>query len=195
MNICQKLNLKTDDIEYIASGFYGNAYKVGDKVLKITTHKDEAKSVYNLIKKDINSNGIVKYYSVNMYKLKNQYVYVILMDYVLPLRKFLTKKYGSLYKTEEDLINYMLNIFYNYWRKLDTKEHFVDLVNQEYQITHKTVVYFIDKMWDLYQGIKFLSSYPDLHIGNIGIKDNKFIFFDYSRMVDVRKFNAPSIIK
>lgn len=87
MDICQKLNLNTSDIKYIGSGSYGNAYKVGNKVVKITTHKDEAKSIFDLIKKNIETDNIVKYYSVNIYFDYSRLIDVRKFDALIYLNK------------------------------------------------------------------------------------------------------------
>lgn len=193
-DICVKLNLNANDIKYLGSGCYGNAYKVDDKVLKITEHKDEAKSVHDLIKHNIQIPGIIKYYSVNMFKHKKGYLYVIVMDYVQPLDNFLEKKFGN-YNDVQKLINFMLDIIWEKWDKLKLYKYFVNLVNKKYDSTNKTVAYFIDKIWDLFQNLQpYLPHCPDLHTGNIGVKDNKFIYFDYARCEYVRKYSDPSIL-
>lgn len=192
-DLCQKLNLDVNNIEFLASGYYGNAYKVGDKVLKITTDKDEAKSVYELIKNKTINSGIVKYYSVNMYKIKKDYVYIILMEYVTPLTMFLSKKYGINYYNEYKLIDKILDIICNKWGKLKSKNELINLIEEFYITEHKTVSFFIEKIWELYKNLEFLEEYPDLHNENIGIKNGKFVYFDYAMAKKVRKFNEPSI--
>ena len=52
-----------NDIEYISSGNYGDAYKINDKVLKITSDVREYVDVKNIIGK--NKPGIVKYFDAN----------------------------------------------------------------------------------------------------------------------------------
>lgn len=193
-DLCIKLNLNPNDIKYLGSGTFGNAYKVGDKVLKITSHKNEAKSVYNLIKNNIKIPGIVNYYSVNMFKHKNEYLYVIVMDYVQSLDNYLKKKYNN-YNFEK-ILDYMLDILWKKWDKLKLYKYFVKLVDREYNTDNKKNIYFMEKIWELYQNLQpYLPQCPDLHTGNIGVKDNKFIYFDYASCEYVRKYSDPDILK
>lgn len=49
--ICDSLKLDFNDIEYISSGNYGDAYKINDKVLKITSDVREYVDVKDIIGK------------------------------------------------------------------------------------------------------------------------------------------------
>lgn len=40
--ICKLLRLDINNIKFLSSGYYGNAYRIGDKVLKITNDLREA---------------------------------------------------------------------------------------------------------------------------------------------------------
>jgi len=193
-DLCLKLNLNSNEMKYLGCGSYGNAYRVGDKVLKITEHKDEAKSVYNLIKHNFKIPGIVNYHSVNMFKHKNEYLYVIVMDYVQPLNKFLEKKFGN-YHNQQKIIDYMLDIVWDKWDKLKLYNYFVKLVGKKYDTDNRTIIYLMEKVWDLYQNLQpYLPKCPDLQTGNIGVKDDKFIYYDYASCSYVRKYNDPSLI-
>lgn len=191
-DLCLKLNLN-EEIKYLGSGAWGNAYKVGDKVLKITDHKNEAKSIYDLIENSPKNSSIVTYYSVNMFKHKGEYLYAIVMDYIPPLEMFLKKKYDN-YKGICEMVDFILDILFDNWGNLKSYTEFTKLISVEYKIYDKTI-YFIKNFWILYKNLSFLPSCPDLHIGNIGIKNDKFILFDYSKLKYIRKFNEPSILK
>lgn len=192
-DICIKLNLNPNEIKYIGSGSWGNAYKVSNRVLKITEHKDEAKCIFELIKNNINIPGIVKYYSVNMFKHKKEYLYVILMDYIKPLETFLKEKYNDnkIYL----MVDFMLLTLCYEWDTLKSYKKYVELIGAAYYTNHKTVIYFMEKTWELFRNLQpYILKSPDLHIGNIGIKDNKFLFFDYSKLNPTRRFNDANII-
>lgn len=195
-NLCIKLNLDSNNIKYIGSGAWGNAYKIGDKVLKITEHKDEAKSIYDLVKSNIKIPGVINYYSVNMFRYKKGYLYAIVMDYAQSLKDFLKNKYTTIGPIIQ-MIDSMFDIIWNNWDELKLKQYmyFIQLIREEYDIENKTVIYFMNKVWRLYYNLQqHLLKCPDLHSGNIGIKDNEFIFYDYATLKYVRKFSEPSLI-
>lgn len=194
-DLCIKLRLNPNDIKYLGSGVFGNAYKVGDKVLKITKHKDEAKSVYDLIKNNIKIPGIVNYYSVNMFKHKREYLYVIVMDYVQSLDNFIKNKFDSYKYNLHKFLNFIIDIIWEKWDKLKLYEYFVKLVAKEYDTENKNIIYFMEKIWDLFINLQpYLPHCPDLHTGNIGVKNNKFIYYDYARCEYIRKYSDPSIL-
>ena len=220
------LPLFFDTLKFLASGSLGNAYRVNDdKVLKITTDKKEAYSISKIM--NSNNKSIVKYYSINMYKLKNNYVYLILMDYVLPLTEFIKNKK---YNIERNLnfIDSILDLVYTNWTKMNTKDDFMKIIKEsnlgfyicpkcegsgldeeskkckkcedgQIFLSGKKLNTFdknmIDKVWELYQNLKDIIRWPDLHVYNIGIKNNRLKFFDYTNNMPISKFDTPTIIK
>jgi hypothetical protein len=196
-DICSILNLPFDKIKFLSSGSFGNAYQIGDKVLKISLDKNEAKSVYDIINSS-QKDGIVKYYDISRYKLGgDQLVYVILMDYATPLDKYLVKMKNW---DIPELISYIediTEIMRENWLDLESKEHFIQLISDEYEIPISGFIKdIIDKLWDLYLKIKkHTKSYPDLHPYNVGVKkDGSLVLFDFADLSTVKKFDQPRII-
>ena len=192
-DICNKLNISSLKVKFLSSGKYGNAYKIGDKVLKITTDKTEANSISNLISNNINNKSIVKYYSINQYKLNNQYVYVIVMDYLIPIMDYINKKTNINYNS---FLNLLLDIIYEKWSDI-SKSEFNNLIEEHYSIDKipKFSKELIDKIWKLYEDLHYLEKCPDLHIGNLGINKNEDIqLFDFNDLKNIRKFNKVNII-
>jgi len=57
----------------------------------------------------------------------------------------------------------------------------------------KTIV---DKFWDLYLDLEYLKESPDLHIDNLGIKDDRLILFDFREFeIMINKFDLLTILK
>ena len=193
-DICNKLNIPSSKIKFLSSGKYGNAYKVGnDKVLKITTDKTEANTISNIIYSNINNKSIVKYYSINQYKLNNQYVYIIVMDYLTPIMDYIKQKTDKDYY---DFLNLLLDIIYEKWMNI-SKSDFIDSIEDYYSIDKlpKFSKELIDKIWKIYSDLKYLEKCPDLHIGNLGInKNNDILLFDFNDLKSIRKFNNLNII-
>jgi len=189
-DICELMNLSFEDLNFLASGSFGNAYKIGDKVLKITTDKAEAQSVSKLLGKNIKF--IVKYYSVKMYKLKNEYVYIILMDYVQTITDFI--KNNIPYKRHESYINFITDIIYIIWdNNLIKKSDLIEkLKEKEWEINSKLGYFLIDKFLELSKDMKFK---VDFHIDNIGINKDRLVLFDFRGLKSPTKFDSPEILK
>jgi hypothetical protein len=184
-DICDKLSLSSN-IKFLSSGMYGNAYKIDDnRVLKITTDKTEANSVSDLVEND----SIVKYYSINQYKLNNEFVYIIVMDYVLPILDHTGAGYY-------EFITLLCDTIYFHWGNL-TRLSFDELVEEVYHLDKlsKLGKELIDKFWILYNNLQYLDKCPDLHYGNLGIDESGNIkLFDFNDLKRVNKFNKPNII-
>jgi len=209
--ICDLLKLPFDDLQYLGSGSFGDAYRVGDKVIKLTTDLFEAKSVYNLIQNKRFINSIVKYYSVNMWK-KNRYdyCYVILMDYVENFYKYCQKISNQ--NLFWNVIYSTIDVVYYNWKKIKNLRDFIEKIEKEvdyinnydnkteeikpFKIKSKLYISIVDKFWDLYLDLEYLKKSPDLHIDNLGIKDDRLVLFDFREFEIVfNKFNLPSILK
>ena len=192
--ICQNLNLEFNKVKFLSSGSYGNAYQIGDKVLKITTDMREAKTAYDII----NSNqkeGVVKYYDVSRFKIKDRFLYVILMDYVTPLDKYLSEhiKGWDAIEFVEDIIVFICDR----WTTLKSKDEIMNYLSEYYVmggVGFTSAI--VDKIWNLYQKIKtYTKDYPDLHPFNMGIKsDGEIVLFDFTDLETVRKFDKPRIL-
>ena len=189
-DICDKLDLSNKDIKFLSSGRYGNAYRIGDKVLKITTDKTEANSISSLISSNINNDSIVKYYSINRYKLGKEFVYVILMDYLKPIMDYISN--NGYY----NFINLILDIIYDNWNDMSISK-FNEHIEKEYSIDRlpKLAKDIISKFWKLYNDLKHLKKCPDLHYNNLGIdKNGNIVMFDFTDFRRMKKFDAPNII-
>ena len=194
-NICNKLNLPFSKLSFLSSGSFGNAYKIGDKVLKITLDKSEAKTAYDITKNG-QREGIVNYYKVVMYRLKNKYVYVILMEYVKPLSNPSSESIDvSSSFNYYDFVWDVTEIMYNNWGKINSREEFLELISDKYDLPNRTFGNVIlDRLFDLYQKVKKYK-YVDIHPHNLGIrKDRSFVLFDFSEKKSVRKFDIPEIL-
>lgn len=193
-NICNLVDLPYEEVQFLSSGIYGNAYRVGNKVLKITTDKSEAKSVYQILQSH-QQKGIVKYYDISMYKMRNEYVYIIIMDYIEPLIPKIKK---MRYHAKNNLIDFAWcltdTIFYN-WGKLDKKQY-LEQVASEYVIpTDGFDKVMLDGIWKLYNHLKTMKTAPDFHPNNIGVdKKGNFVMFDFSTLDSTTKFDQPRII-
>lgn len=193
-HICEELGLQAEELKFLSSGAYGNAYKIGDKVLKITSDKKEAKSVYDLIQNG-QKKGVVNYYDILRYKLGKGYVFVILMDYVTPL-----DKYANENVKDSDIMDYLFSlceVIHINWRKIESKSHFYELIGEEYEVPESGFTKMItDKVWVLYNKIKrYTEDYPDIHPYNMGLKsDGSLVLFDFADLGTVRKFDQPRII-
>lgn len=171
-DIARHFNLNlNDEIKYLSSGSFGDAYKIGNKVIKITTDKREINSVKNIINKNINS--IVKYYGY--FKL-NEKIYALLMDYVIPLEKYVKKNNG-----DEQFVMDVIETLVNNWGKIKNFEEYINLIDYEVKPTdfHHDILL---KLYRFYKKIKQYKDNPDLHFGNLGIKNNELVMFDFNKL-------------
>jgi len=90
-------------LSFLGSGSFGSAFSLDDKVLKITTDKNEVDNIEYLRKK--NFAGIVSYYDIRKINLsingrpsREKNLYSIIMDKVQPLNEIETECYKILYK-------------------------------------------------------------------------------------------------
>ena len=177
-NICDKLGLDFSKVKYLSSGQNGDAYQLGDKVLKITNDKSEAKSAWSVLNQNIE--GIVKYYSVNQYKGK----YVIVMEYIVPLDKSLTPD-------QLDFCFDLCTLIFDNWENLN-RSYYQDLLSYNWDDYYEPIA---DKMWDLYENLSKLGP-SDIHPRNIGINKNRdYVMFDYSLIRRLTKFDQPKILE
>ncbi len=191
-NICNKLNIPFEGIKYLSSGQYGNAYKIGDKVLKITSDRLEAKTVFNMIKSG-QYEGVVKYYKV----VKYNDVYLILMEYVYPLDKYIKKI------NDDSILNYLYHILYllqQKWNIISSKEILEKTIEDVYDVPKSGFKrYIIDELWNLIDKLKknFKDKKElDIHPHNMGFNKNKeLLIFDIRNYSNWQKTNDIETIK
>jgi len=172
-DICNELNLDYNSIKYVGSGNNGDAYRINDKILKITTDNKEVNTALTILNKNIN--GVVNYYKVFKFKEYN----VILMDYVTPLEKYINIKNPNYLNFVDDLMN---EISIN-WGKINNFNEYINLVNDLFDYSKKDIFYtIVVKLYQLYNKLKQLKHNPDFHIYNIGInKNNELVLFDFNK--------------
>lgn len=195
--ICNKLHINSNNIKYLSSGAFGNAYKIDNKVLKITNDNFEYLSVIKMLNKNIP--GVVNYYNAIRYKN----FYCILMEYVIPLEEYINNNNNKYF-----YFDYIINAIYNNWNKM-RKYNFNDFlelikdIKQEEEITEKlklddTLTNFeyniVKKSFELYTKLKQKPA-PDFHLGNIGINSKgDFVLYDY-KIVGLKEDKLRNKIK
>lgn len=181
-----------DKIQYLDSGFFGDAYKVGDKVIKITTDKEEYLNANKLRTKPI-TKYIINYYDAREIENSNEkkQLYALLMDFVeTPIKN---EKWGIF-----DIIGFY-NENFKYTKEY--KEIFIDsnTFNKKLDEYDKDLLEFIEKSHYLIlmsMPIEEVKSFlrdinnmrleckklniplADLNSGNIGKKDGHLVYFD-----------------
>lgn len=191
-DICIKMDIPFDQTKFLSAGSFGNAYKVGDdKVLKITSDPIEAKCVYGIIKAG-QYNGVVNYYKILRYKS----MYLILMDYVYPLDKYIKKI------DDESILTYMYaitDLIFTKWSEIVSKDSLEEIIENEYDVPQSGFKrYIIGKLWDLVEKLKqnFEKSKLDIHPYNLGFsKDKDLLMFDIRDESNRQKFNDIMTIK
>lgn len=104
--IKNKLNISY--LSYIDSGFFGNAYNIGNnEILKITGDKSEAINCYKIINKKLNH--IVNVYDVKQFEIDNKIFYSIIEE-KLEINNILKEQYKKLEKIFDDLVNKHIDI-------------------------------------------------------------------------------------
>jgi hypothetical protein len=170
-SISKRFELKKN-IKYINSGSYGMAFVINDKVIKLTSNKNEAMIAKSFIGKKINH--CVNYYDIVYIKRYN--IYAILMD-----------RAEKLSSDEKKVISKLINnaIFMNDFPKLKSK---FDSVSEN---KLKKIYTDFKKM---YKSLKDDNiSIQDLHEGNIGYLNGKMVHYDI--MSDTSKNDIDKISK
>jgi hypothetical protein len=186
--ICNKIGISSSNVRFLSSGCFGNAYTYGDKIIKITTDKNEARVAYDLIGKD--NLLIVKYYRV--YKYVN--FYVILMDRVVPIKDYL--KSINHFDINWMFIWDLTETLCKNWNNID-KDRYIEEVYKLYKSENRkwNIVgikkFLLDGVWDIYESIR--AHYIDLHPDNLGIKDGNLVCFDLTS-ASGGKFDEPKNI-
>lgn len=193
--IAKKFGLD-DNIEKLGGGIFGKAYKIGNKVIKITGDEDEYYNALKLRRKPV-TKYIINYYDAR--RVHNDYTYagnseyyldfyILLMDYVVPI---------SLMDDECMIYNrclYMYNDIMDDYKMNDVnifKKNFDEILKQpkyEEKIKKYSELYkissefFIDKLKQIHELHKEANKYNistlDAHNNNIGMKDGHYVFYD-----------------
>lgn len=189
--ICDRVGLDFDSTKYLTSGSFGNAYKCGDKVLKITSDKREANDVLKCIKSPIP--GIVKYYSISRYRKRGGEYYVIIMDYALPIIDYIK---GVKKVTEHGFHEFLqatMDVLTYNWEKKPTLDEYHDLIEQEGWAVNAIPMSrdLADRMYYLYKRIsKRLKDNPDFHPWNVGVMPNgELVLFDFNTFTRFTRFD------
>jgi uncharacterized membrane-anchored protein YjiN (DUF445 family) len=181
--VCKKFSLDSSKIKFLNSGYFGNAYAVGDKVLKITSDYREVNDVKPIIGKKIN--GVVKYYKLE--KVEGTNYFAILMERVDPLYEWLLDKI----KDDKDLkvakafTNTTINLIIDNWGKIDNFEGFEKKISEFWTIPKKSIYSnLVSKFWTFYKKIYKLSDKPfDAHVYNLGFdQDGEIVMFDFNKL-------------
>lgn len=172
-------------IKYIASGSYGDTWKVTNgndtKVLKITTDANEAKLAEKLRTKG-HFNHIIDYFDVRRVytrKFKRFDNYSIIMEYVTPLDKH--RDYNLIHDIIQFQGDAMEEFGVNY---IDTDYIKGELINCGHKI-NDSFFYWINQLKETFDSLKKIGipvNDADIHPGNFGYRkeDDNLIFFDIS---------------
>lgn len=182
LNVAKKLGYSKAD--YIKSGDNGCAYDIGDdKVLKLTTDRNEAKNANKLHQKPITKH-IVNYYDVREFKINEvesgdlesskgmvHHVYTIVMDKIIPIKI----KYGY---TKDIRIWYEIKRFFfnTIYSNQDIRNNFFN----EEQSTKDVINMFLEQRKSMLTEFrKYHIITNDFHLGNMGVDDEgNIVFFD-----------------
>lgn len=152
--ICKEMGL-VDKVRYLNAGSYGMAFKVGSKVIKLTSNRSEAKMAKDLIGKKIPN--VINYYKIKW--VRKYEIWAILMDLVDTPTKG-DKKILDIFDYCEDWSEVVDEIEDRNISKSEAKSLW-----REYQKLKKS----LEK-----SGIPM----DDLHSGNIGRLGGELVHFD-----------------
>lgn len=158
----KKHNINEDEMQWLGSGDFGNAYYIGNnKVLKITNSKKEYDLAKKIMPKNKELSGFVDYYDAE--KINNEYMIIMEMLKTDP------KIENDFYELENILSKQSLPIVY-IDQYLDTDE--LDLDNN--------MLNFINNIEDIVRSYKKLGVLAaDIHPDNLGYdKNHKIKAFD-----------------
>lgn len=200
--ILYNLGLDTDTVQYLGAGCYGYAFRVGDKVVKITEDEAEYRNANRVRRKA--THYIVNYYDARPLHLDgDQEYYVLLMDYVdnyddQPLRRRMSAliKLYNLYFGEHDKtdltvaevlshpeidevgLHHLLNIYGDEERAELSEPYLVTWLNKIHHIRLEADKY----------GIPF----SDCHGGNVGLDEEGELRW-YDLGVEANKYKSQPL--
>lgn len=208
-SITKEFGLNPDIVEKLSAGYHGIAYKVGDKVIKITDDVAEYKNALKLKNKPV-TKYLINYYDARRID-KYDYIFIILMDYVKPLwddkkddteqiDAFIYEDVRELY----DLVRYS-GLRYSENRLPTQSELKQQLYKSEYRcekydLTKEEYFRRLMQVHEIHkEGKKLGITLVDMHIGNIGMKDDHYVYFDIGcdytggKPKHLKKFNFNTI--
>ena len=200
MNINQiwEAYIKTQNMsepyEELGGGSQGIAYKVGDKVYKITQDESEYASSKRLI--GINTKFINRIYKVKILNAYHRRYFLIIQDYVTPLSEH-TK-----FKDYRSIFDLMASYGRSYLRahrdnrfeeKINQAQNIVNHVEKikgiiGYENIPYSYVSALDEM--IHNGFKN----TDACFANLGIKDNHIVIFDLGYSLEHLFINEDEVI-
>jgi hypothetical protein len=206
-DVAKKFN--TSVVKKLGMGSFGIAYLTkNNKVLKVTTDRNEAKNVLTLKEKTfkhfLNYYGVfemtldgekiksVKPSDIRSYPKNKKTVYFILMDYIKPIEKrwkqrswdLLSDQFFNRYVKDDDLMKWVKNRIRNVEDMLVTEEFYKDVVIPYFQ-------HMIDDQRKemIEEGRSIGVYFKDAHAGNLGEgKDGTLVYFDIGfsdRVIDL----------
>lgn len=180
-------------IKFLGNGQYGIAFKVigEDKVIKLTTDKEEARIAEKLRSK--NTKYITNYYDIRQIQFDGIddkiNLWAIVLDKVNPI----PKDYFITYNAYLIYLHVALNIegdVYNWKFDLDNTNYYIDKVKNWFKRDNLIfdedfclqMLYDMNNiLFELHKYLNINSIHDvDLHAGNVGLRNNKLILFDVS---------------
>lgn len=171
--IAEDYGFDPEELVYLGSGSYGDAFKIGDKVLKITSDREEYMNANKLRRKPV-TKYLVNYYDARQIDDEGWY-YALLMDYVEPIKP---DKIGII---RSAIVTFEYNFDKDYKSREDAKKHIEKNVNipEDFKNKREEYIDIILQIYDIHkEGNKNNISVVDLHPGNIGVKDNHYVYYD-----------------
>jgi len=153
-DIKNRMGLKKE-IKYLDSGMWGMAFKVGRKVIKLTSNREEVGVAKKLIGKKISN--VVNYYE--LIKIEEYSIWAILMDFAEPLSK---REQSIIQKIESclDIDELIEEIEGTDIKKSEAKKIWREYKDLEESLENSGI------------------STADMHWGNIGRIGGKLVHFD-----------------
>jgi len=162
---------KIEKVKYMNAGAFGMAFIAdGDKIIKLTSNRDEAAEVKGLIDKKVP--GCIEYYDI-VYSKKFD-IWAILMQKCENLSKKEEKIFSLLF--EEGLDNFDED-------DLDRGQNFskdrINDIASELRLSKEELMSFIRELVELKDKLESNDiSIGDLHTGNMGRLDDELVHFD-----------------
>lgn len=164
----------------IGAGHFGIAFKFHDKVLKLTTSKNEFDTCSQLVELDLV--GVVKYYLA--FQFSNFPIWIIIQDRLKRLKKIEKDVYTTLYYMGANDINNKnfeyknkSNLFIELQKRV--KNPLPDDELPPHSVSKDELKVYFDKYFDLVDKLNIEGvSTDDLHGENIGLRDGELVHFD-----------------
>lgn len=171
--IAEDSGFDPEELIYLGGGAYGDAFKIGDKVLKITSDWEEYMNANKLRRKSA-TNYLVNYYDARQIDEEGWY-YALIMDYVEPIKRNKAPIIRSAIQ------NFEYNFDKDYKSREDAKKDIEKNVKipKPFEKQREEYINTMLQIYDIHkEGKKFNIPIVDLHVGNIGIKDDHYVYYD-----------------